>query len=214
MSAYASVVLDMDSTVAAVEGIDWLARRCDPDVAREIASLTARAMDGELTLDDIYGERLALIRPDAEAIRELALLYERSLAPGVANAIVRLRREGVKLVIVSGGVRQAILPAARTIGFADSDVHAVALRFDSAGRYAGFDDRSPLITQHGKATVVRELALPRPILALGDGSTDAALRPVVESFVAFTGIARRELVVAAADRELRSFDELPGLVLA
>ena len=61
---------------------------------------------------------------------------------------------------------------------------------------------------------MRELALPRPILALGDGSTDAALRPVVESFVAFTGIARRELVVAAADRELRSFDERPGLVLA
>ncbi len=214
MSAYAAVVLDMDSTIASVEGIDWLARRCEPAVAREIASLTSRAMDGELALDDIYGERLALIRPDEREIGELALLYETSLAPGAAHSIARLRDDGVKLVIVSGGILQAVLPAARTLGFSDGEVHAVELHFDSHGRYAGFDDTTPLITQHGKARVVRELALPRPLLAVGDGSTDAALVPVVDTFAAFTGFVRREPVVAAADCELHSFDELLDLVLA
>lgn len=214
MSAYAAVILDMDSTIASVEGIDWLASRRGPTVAQEIASLTERSMDGELELDTIYGERLALIRPDVGEIDELARLYESRLAPGAIEVTRRLRGEGVRLVIVSGGILQAILPAARTLGFTEGEVHAVSLCFDSRGRYAGFDDRSPLTTQEGKARVVRDLTLPRPLLAVGDGSTDAALRPVVDSFAAFTGFVRRAAVVALADRELCSFNDLLELVLA
>lgn len=213
-SAYASVILDMDSTLASVEGIDWLARRRAPAIASEIAALTDRAMDGDLALDEIYGERLALIRPSAVEIAELAQLYERSLAPGAATAVARLREWGVALAIVSGGILQAILPSVRTLGFADTEVHAVGIRFDERGDYAGYDESSPLTTQLGKAEVVSALALPRPILAVGDGSTDAALLPVVDSFAAFTGFVRREPVVAVADHELRSFTDLLELVLA
>lgn len=208
------MVLDMDSTLASVEGIDWLARQRDPAVAREIEALTARSMDGELALDDIYGERLALIRPSELEVDELALRYESSLAPGASDAIDRLREEGVELVIVSGGILQALLPAARALGFADSDVHAVRVYFDSRGEYASFDSESPLATQHGKVEVVRTLSLPRPLLAVGDGSTDAALLAVVDAFAAFTGFVRREPVVAVADNEVRSFHDLLQLVLA
>lgn len=204
----------MDSTLASVEGIDWLARQREPAVAREIESLTARAMDGELALDDIYGERLELIRPSELEVDELALRYESSLAPGASDAIARLRDDGVELVIVSGGILQALLPAARALGFADAEVHAVRVDFDPHGEYAGFDSSSPLARQHGKVDVVRALALPRPLLAVGDGSTDAALLPVVDSFVAFTGFVRREPVVAVADSEVRSFHDLLQLVLA
>lgn len=214
MSAYAAVVLDVDSTLAAIEGIDWLAERCEPSVASEIARLTARAMDGELALDDIYGERLALIRPSEDEIDELALRYESAIAPGAADAIARLREAGVQLVIVSGGILQAILPAARALGFAEAEVHAVRLTFDAHGEYVGFDCASPLATQHGKVQVVRALSLPRPLLAVGDGATDAALLPAVDSFAAFTGFVRREPVAAAADSELRSFNDLLKLVLA
>lgn len=214
MSAYASVVLDMDSTLASVEGIDWLARQRGPAVAREIAALTDRAMDGTIALDDIYGERLALIRPSAAEIAELARLYESSLAPGAPAAVARLRERRVALVIVSGGILQAILPSARTLGFSDAEVHAVSIRFDEEGEYASYDAGSPLATQLGKAEVVSALALPRPILAVGDGATDAALLPVVDSFAAFTAFVRREPVVAVSERELRSFTELLDLVLA
>jgi HAD superfamily phosphoserine phosphatase-like hydrolase len=208
------VVLDMDSTLSSMEGIDWLARRRAPAVAREIEALTARAMDGELALDDVYGERLALLRPSEVEIDELALRYESSLAPGAAAVVDRLRDEGVELVIVSGGILQAILPAARALGFPDHAVHAVRMEFDARGEYAGFDSASPLVTQHGKVDVVRALSLPRPLLAVGDGATDAALLPAVDTFAAFTGFVRREAVVAVAHRELRSFQDLLQLVLA
>lgn len=214
MSRYAAVVLDMDSTLSGIEGIDWLARRCEPSVAREIESLTARAMDGGLPLEAIYGERLALIRPSEREIAELALRYESTLAPGAPVAVARLRREGVKLVIVSGGILPAILPSARSLGFADAEVCAVQVSFDPRGEYASFDHHSPLTTQEGKVAVVSALALPHPLLAVGDGSTDAALVPVVDRFAAFTGFVRRDAVVAAAHDEVRSFDDLVQLVLA
>jgi phosphoserine phosphatase len=213
VSAYASVVLDMDSTLASVEGIDWLAKRRGPAVARDVAALTERAMNGELALDAVYGERLALIRPSTEDVAALARLYEEGVAPGAPSAIEQLRDAGVALTIVSGGILDAILPCARGLGFADGEVHAVRLSFDERGEYRGYDRSSPLATQLGKRDVLRALRLPRPLLAVGDGSTDAAMAPEADTFAAFTGFVRREPVVAVADSELRSFDDLLELVL-
>ena len=41
---FASVVLDVDSTLCGIEGIDFLAARRGPDVGERIAELTDRAM--------------------------------------------------------------------------------------------------------------------------------------------------------------------------
>ncbi|HEY9449914.1 MAG TPA: HAD-IB family phosphatase [Gemmatimonadaceae bacterium] len=213
MSAYASVVLDMDSTVSSLEGIDWLAKQCNEEVARQVAALTRRAMGGELGLHEVYGERLALIRPSTASIAALARLYEQRVAPGAPAAIERMRAAGVNLVIVSGGILQAIVPCARTLGFADTDVHAVRMYFNEHGEYDGYDASSPLTTHDGKEDVVRALSLARPILAVGDGATDSAMAAAADSFAAYTEFVRREQVVAAADRVLRSFDDLLELVL-
>ena len=211
--AFATVVLDVDSTLCDVEGIDWLARRRGRRTAREIARLTDRAMAGELALERVYGERLARIRPSAGEVAALAMVYRSQLAPGAAAAIAALREAGVALHLVSGGLREAILPVAAALGFGPESVHAVTVRFDGAGAYAGFDEASPLATQEGKPRVVRALGCAAPVLAVGDGATDLAMRSVADTFAAFTLFARREPVVRAADRELRSFAELLQLVL-
>jgi len=57
------------------------------------------------------------------------------------------------------------------------------------------------------------LRLRGPVLAVGDGSTDAELKPCVDAFAAFTGVARRESVVAVADYVITHFADLPALVL-
>ena len=210
---YASVVLDVDSTLCGVEGVDWLAAQRGPAVGMEVARLTQRAMNGELDLASVYGRRLAIIRPAAPEIASLALAYRRALAPGAPAAVARLVRHGVRVVLVSGGIRQAILPIAAGLRLPPADVHAVTLRFDATGGYAGFDEASPLATHEGKRALVERLALPRPVLAVGDGATDLAMRGAVDAFAAFTGFVRRDAVVAAADLELPSFDRLVGLVL-
>jgi phosphoserine phosphatase len=210
---FASVVLDVDSTLCGLEGIDWLAAQRGAGTAGEVARLTQRAMDGELSLDSVYGARLAQIRPAAPEIASLALAYRRALAAGAPAAVARLVRHGVRVVLVSGGIREAIVPIAAGLRLPPSDVHAVSLRFDASGGYVGFDEASPLATHEGKRAVVERLALPGPVLAVGDGATDLAMRPAVAAFAAYIGFVRRAAVADAADFELASFQALAEAVL-
>ena len=62
-------------------------------------------------------------------------------------------------------------------------------------------------------TLLAEGRLPRPLLAVGDGSTDVAMRDVADAFAAFTYFARRDAVVARADLEIASFAQLARVVL-
>ncbi len=210
---FASVALDVDSTVSGIEGIDWLARRRGDIVARKITSLTDDAMRGVIPLEDVYGARLEAIRPGREDVAALSRAYLDALSPGCAAAIAALRRAGVHVILVSGGLRYALLPLALELGFDPADLHAVDITFDSAGAYAGFDRSSPLATSVGKATLLASLALARPLLMVGDGATDLATRAVVDSFAAFTGFAARENVVREADLVITSFAELTSIVL-
>lgn len=210
---FASVVLDVDSTVAGIEGIDWLAERRGPEIAAQVVAMTDRAMRGEIPLDAVYGERLALIRPARAEIEALGAAYVGAIAPEACEVVGRLQRAGVRVILVSGGLREAIVPLARQVGVADGDLYAVGIRFDEKGRYAGFESDSPLATQGGKPDLVRTLALPAPMLAVGDGSTDAAIRAVAAAFAAYTGFVRRDPVVAVADHVIDSFARLEALVL-
>jgi phosphoserine phosphatase len=205
---FASVVLDVDSTVSGIEGIDWLAARRGKDVAARMAALTDRAMRGELPLEAIYGLRLETIRPTRADVDALSRAYIDAIAPGCRECIDTLRRHGVAVVLVSGGLRNAIEPLARHLEFDDLQLHAVDIRFGERGAYAGFDERSPLTTATGKATVIASLGLARPRMMVGDGATDLATRDAVDLFAAFTGFVTRDTVVRAADRTIANFAEL------
>jgi phosphoserine phosphatase len=212
------VVLDVDSTLCGIEGIDYLAARRGPDVGGHIARLTEGAMRGDIGLGSIYGARLALVLPSSDDVHALSGAYEASVAPGAAEAIASLRSAGVSVTLVSGGIRQAILPVARSLGFADSDLWAVAISFDARGRYNAYDAESPLTsTSRGKQEIVRQLLsngeLRRPLLMVGDGATDAATRSVADAFAAYTGFARHEAVVRVADFVVANFQELQQLVI-
>lgn len=211
--AFASVILDVDSTLTSVEGIAWLATRRGPDVTAAVDAMTVDAMTGALPLDAVYAKRLSLVRPSRADLLALSAAYSGGLVAGAADAIRALRIAGVRLVLVSGGLRDAIVPFAAELGFAPEDVHAVELRFETDGSYAGFDPAAPLACAGGKPRIARTLSLPARVLAVGDGSTDAELKPCVDAFAAFTGVAHRESVVAVADFVLTQFSDLPALVL-
>ncbi|HET9984582.1 MAG TPA: HAD-IB family phosphatase [Longimicrobiales bacterium] len=208
---YRSVVFDCDSTLSAIEGIDELAG----PLKAEIASLTDAAMRGEVPLEEVYGRRLALVRPSRERVEALGRQYVERVVPGAAEAVAALRRAGVVVRAVSGGLLPAIHALTRSLGLTDEDVAAVGVCFDAAGEYAGFDVASPLARTGGKAEVLRRWAreLPRPVLMVGDGVTDLEARPPADAFLAFTGVATRPGVVAAADHASGSMAEVVALVL-
>jgi phosphoserine phosphatase len=208
-----SVILDVDSTLSGIEGIDWLARLRGNELAAWSATLTDRAMRGEIPIEAVYGERMKAVRPTRPEIEQLGRVYVERIAPQAAETLSALRDAGVRLVMVSGGLREAIIPLAAVLGVPGPDVHAVSVFFDEAGNYAGFDEDSPLTRQLGKKTVVSSMGLRGPILAVGDGMTDSEMKAVVDSFAAYTGFTRRDSVIERADFVIENFDQLRELVL-
>jgi len=147
----------------------------------------------------------------------LSSAYVDALAPRVGDALRQLRDARVRLVLMSSGIRQALLPTARWLGFDGGDLFAVTLHFNAAGEYQGYESRSALVKQVGKAETIGKLLtakrLERPVLAVGDGMTDVMMRPATDAFAAYTGFVTRDAVVNAADHRVATFDELVDLVL-
>jgi phosphoserine phosphatase len=210
---FLSVILDVDSTLSGLEGIDWLAARRNPEVARQVARLTSEAMAGRRTLNEVYGARLGVVKPTVAEMAALAEAYRENVAPGAADAIARMLGEGVGLEVVSSGFHDAVAPFVKHLGLPEERVHAVRVEFDADGNYAKFDATAALVVQGGKRMIAQTLRLERPVLAVGDGVTDAEIRPVADAFAAFTGFVRREPVVAIADFTVGSFAALERLVL-
>lgn len=203
-----TVILDVDSTLSRIEGIEWLARLRGPEVFARINEVTERAMRGELEFDGVYAARLDAVRPTREEVVALGDAYVQNIARGAEEVIARLRSGGVRLLIVSGGMLEPVLHLAAHVGIASADVHAVPVFFDANGDYTGYDQEHPCTRQFGKRTVISALELEPPILLIGDGMTDAEVKPVVDAFAAFTGTVRREKILSFADFEMTSFPEV------
>lgn len=206
---FGTVIFDCDSTLSAIEGIDELAA----GHRAAISALTDAAMRGDVPLESVYRARLELIRPDRSALAALAAHYIAAATPGAQETIRVLRAHGVEVRILSGGLRQAIIPFAIWLGLTERDVAAVDIHFGPDGEYTGFDVASPLGRSGGKRIVVAEWRrqLPGPMLMVGDGITDLETRPAVDRFVAFAGVVERPEVTAHADAVIRSPSLLPIL---
>ena len=112
MSRFNSVIFDVDSTLSAVEGIDWLAAQRGPEIEAWSAGLTERAMKGEIPIEAVYGERMRIVKPTLLEIKQLGEVYIERMARHAAETIAELRASNIEVVIVSGGLREAILPLA------------------------------------------------------------------------------------------------------
>ncbi len=213
MNRFNSVIFDVDSTLSAVEGIDWLAAQRGPEIEAWSTGLTERAMEGEIPIEAVYGERMRIVKPTLPEIQQLGKVYIERMATHAAETFAELRANDVEVIMVSGGLREAILPLARELGVNAENVYAVSVFFDQDGAYAGFDDASLLTRQSGKRTIVGQMDLKGPILAVGDGMTDCEIKSVVQGFAAFVGFMRREAVIERADYVVENFDQLRDLIL-
>lgn len=196
--SYSAICFDCDSTLTTLEGIDELAVRAG--IADQIIPLTAAAMDGSLTIDQVYARRLELIRPDARALSWVGQRYIETVVQGARETIAELMARGKSVHVVSGGLLQPVQALALALGVPHDRVHAVAVTLDDRGDYAGYDTASPLARAGGKAIICRELAARYGRIALvGDGVTDLEAREGGATVIGFGGVVTRSAVVAGAD---------------
>ncbi len=191
------ICFDCDSTLSKIEGIDELAKRVG--LGEEMSKLTDAAMNGEVPLESVYAKRLELIRPDKAGMDWLAKLYIQELVEGAEALFSNLLAHGKELHIISGGIRQAILPLAHKLGLPDTQVHAVDVYFSDDGHYQSFDQNSPLARNGGKAKVVGRLHTKSSCVMIGDGKTDMEAKQAGAYTIGFGGVVARPLVKQLAD---------------
>ena len=192
------ICFDCDSTLSKIEGIDELGARAG--MLEEMAELTNAAMNGELALEQVYGKRLDLIKPDEAQMDWLADLYISEMVEGVEEVFSTLLNKGKQVHIISGGIRQAILPLAKKLGLASDHVHAVDVLFNQDGSYNNFDQQSPLAKTGGKAVICMQLHKDDLSMAMiGDGKTDLEAKQAGATVIGFGGVAKRTIVLKQAD---------------
>ena len=224
------IIFDCDSTLSTIEGIDELARwqgRSD-----EVAELTTRAMNGDVPLEAVYGERLELLKPTREQLRRLGQLYRQHLLPGADEVIAALQAAGRKVFIVSGGLAEAVVDFGTGLGVPAENIYAVGMAYDELSgrwweswkhprgrnpdeRYLAHDG-GPLTVGRGKADIIQALRARHRgrAMLVGDGISDLEAGVAVDLFVGFGGVVARERVAAAAEVFITAPDLAPVLPLA
>jgi len=192
------ICFDCDSTLSKIEGIDELARRAG--LGAEMSRLTTAAMNGAVPVEAVYEQRLSMIRPDRDSINWLADGYVEEIVDGAREVFDALLAQGKETHIISGGIRQAILPLARYLGLPKTHVHAVEIYFNEDGSYRDYEQSSPLARSGGKAEICRQLLRPqRSMVMIGDGKTDMEAKQAGVSVIGFGGVVDRPIVRELAD---------------
>jgi phosphoserine phosphatase len=191
------ICFDCDSTLSKIEGIDELAKQVG--LGNELAELTNMAMNGIVPLEAVYEKRLSLIKPHQDRIKELAQLYIDEMVDGAKEVFSTLLAQGKQLHIISGGLRQAILPLAAYLGIPESHVHAVDIYFNADGSYQDYEQQSPLARTGGKADIVATLKGQQSIAVVGDGKTDMEAKQAGAFVIGFGGVVDRAIVREQAD---------------
>ena len=215
MAGPTTYVFDFDSTLVRIETLEALADIAlggAPDAAAirdRISALTDAAMAGDLPFGEALRLRLSLLPLTRAHVTELAERILDEGTPSVRRNLRFFRENAGRIVILSGGFREIIAPLAAHLHIPADQVLCNDLLYDADGFVTGVDPANPLAEAGGKPVVIKALALPGPVVMVGDGWTDAEvkLQGAADRFHAFTEIVRRETVVAAADAEAPSMDE-------
>ena len=207
------LLLDCDSTLSSIEGIDELGRLRGPATFKAVEDMTNAAMNGGTPMEAIFAKRLDIIKPTAAELAAIGAQYIATVEPTAVASLAKLRAAGWRIAIVSGGFTQAIRPLADFLGI--DRVEAVTLKFHADGSYAGFDDSCPTCKTKGKNVVARRLRAEHQathVVMVGDGASDLEVKGDADLVVGFGRYVQRPKVVAGADKFVHSLAELVGVV--
>lgn len=192
-----AIIFDCDGTLSKIEGIDELAR---VNGKREmIAKMTQKAMSETGLNPTVYQERLALIQPTLQQVKQLAADYFETRTAYAQEVISILTRLNKAIYIMSAGLAPAVKTFGKQLNILEENIFAVDVLFDQEGKYQSFDHNSPLIYNHGKQKFIHLLKQKYNQLAhIGDGLNDLVAKELVTRFIGFGGFYYRENIAQAA----------------
>ncbi len=164
------LICDMDMTIVAAETLDEVAAALG--MGERVATITERAMHGELDFDAALRERIEMLAGQPEQVFH-DIARQLQLNPGASELLSAAKAAGVYCVLVSGGFAQVAVPVARRLGF--DEVFCNQLEIDD-GQLVGAV-RTPIVNADYKCRILQQCAREQSIrlvecCAIGDGAND------------------------------------------
>lgn len=193
---------DMDSTMIGQECIDELAAYVG--LKDKVASITERAMRGEIAFEPALRERVALLKGVPASVVDEIIRERITLTPGGRQLVRTMRANGTYTALVSGGFTVFTGPLGATIGFDEDRSNTLLV---ANGVLTG-EVEAPILGKQAKLDSLVELREQRSLsraatLAVGDGANDLAMLGEAGLGVAFRA---KPAVAAAADARLDHAD--------
>ncbi|MGV6820344.1 MAG: phosphoserine phosphatase SerB [Parvularcula sp.] len=168
------LICDMDSTIIEQECIDELARLAG--VGDEIATITERAMRGELEFEEALKTRVARLSGLSSDLITGLLDDAITLSEGAVSLVRTMKDAGAYTALVSGGFTVFTGPVASWVGF---DLHQGNRLSIAEGTLTGTVD-PPILGQNAKRETLQRLCreqglVPEDVVAIGDGANDLAM---------------------------------------
>lgn len=193
-----AVLFDCDGTLSQIEGIDELAKM--NEVGDSVQAITADAMGKTGINQELYEQRLNLVKPTEQQVLELGQLYFDYQVPDAAKIIKILTRLNKSIFLISAGLKPAVTRFGELLKIPQQNIFSVQVMFDKNGNYLDFDRNSPLTCREGKRTIVVEIKKQfSELVYVGDGLNDLAVLDLVNRFVGFGGYYYRENIAAQSD---------------
>ena len=178
------IAFDFDGTLSDSEMTVLLAERAG--VADEVAEITERAMNDELSYAESLYQRAELLGGlDEDAVA--AAFDEVTLRPGAGELIERLQADGHHVAVLTGGFERGVERALAKAGVEADTI--VANRLPTAGGKLTGDAEGPLI-EGTKDDALEGLAADLDVpmsetVAIGDGANDLPMLEVAGLAVGF-----------------------------
>ncbi|MEY5038186.1 MAG: hypothetical protein RL472_1292 [Pseudomonadota bacterium] len=168
------LIADMDSTMIQQECIDELAD--EAGVGAYVASITARAMNGELDFESALRERVGLLKGLDEAVIARVIRDRITLMPGGPVLVATMRAHGAYAALVSGGFTAFTGAIAGVLGF---DENRANMLLAEGGKLTGAV-ADPILGRAAKVQALEEISArlgftPREAIAVGDGANDLGM---------------------------------------
>jgi phosphoserine phosphatase len=190
-------VFDMDSTLIQQEAIDEIARKAG--VEAQVASITERAMNGELDFAASLRARCSLLRGVSTTVFE-ELRDIITLSPGAKELIRALKRLGYKTAVLSGGFTPLTSWLADQLGL--NYAYANNLVTSADGSYLTGELHGEIVNAERKRDLVIQIAeregIPLDqVVVVGDGANDLLMMGVAGLGVAFNAKPKVQLEAPA-----------------